>query len=73
MSRMRCRECAWLDYDFLGKTIELRLDGSHYCGLHGRATVDIDGEQQNLNRRGSCGFFPKEKEDARQLPFPWWR
>jgi len=54
--KMRCRRCVFLDWEFISNTIEPREDGTHYCGLHGGTTVDIDGPQMNLDNRGSCGF-----------------
>ena len=59
MARMRCHDCYWFKWSF--------LTGKHtadkpQCGLHGGATVNPDGPQQNLNNRGSCGFLPLHKE-----------
>lgn len=40
-----------------------RYTGTHHaCGLHGLATVDPDGEQMNLNNRGSCWFAPAQRQ-----------
>ena len=39
--KARCRQCEYLNQD---------------CGLHGRARVDPDGEQPDLNHHGGCGF-----------------
>ena len=57
---MRCRKCTWMDYDVFSRAYETHPDG-HFCGLHGRAQVDPDGKQANLDSRGSCGFHPKER------------
>ena len=59
--KMRCWTCEYLDYDHLDCKLELRSPGEHFCGLHGRAPVNPDGNQVNLNNRGSCGYFPRKK------------
>ena len=59
--RMRCWRCEHLDYDHISDTQETAADGEHFCGLHGRARVDPDGPQQNLNRKGGCGFTPRKQ------------
>lgn len=69
---MRCRRCAYLDWDFSDGSVSPPLDGSHYCGLHGGTKVDIDGEQVNLDHKGGCGFCARQVEKAEQLAFPWW-
>ena len=58
--KMRCRKCANLDYDYINGRHETRREGGHFCGLHGRAHVDPDSNQVNLDRRGGCGFIQKE-------------
>lgn len=58
--KIRCRKCSWLNYNFFSKNYEPYKDG-YFCGLHGRETIDPDGEQKNLDRRGGCGFSPKIK------------
>lgn len=58
--KARCRNCMWLNYDFFDKKYE--RDGEPFCGLHGRASVDPDGWQQNLDRRGGCGFHDKHQQ-----------
>lgn len=49
----RCRECYWLNLDVFSDEYE---SGEWFCGLHGRAAVDPDGEQPDLDHRGGCGF-----------------
>ena len=59
MSKMRCRQCLWYNYDFFGHRYE---EGKSFCGLHGRTMVDPDGEQVNLlgaDKKG-CGFQSAE-------------
>jgi len=56
-----------MDYDVFSRTYEHHPSG-HFCGLHGRAQVNPDGEQANLDARGGCGFSPKEKAPV-QLTF----
>lgn len=59
MKKMRCRRCRNLNFDFLSGKYEPELPP--FCGLHGRTEVDPDGEQQNLDHRGGCGFSDKNK------------
>lgn len=61
MSKMRCRECLWYNYDFFGHRYE---EGKSFCGLHGRTKVDPDGEQMNLlgADRTGCDFCPIERQ-----------
>lgn len=59
--KMRCWSCEYLDYDIIDCQLERCSPGKHFCGLHGRARVDPDGNQVNLNNRGSCGYFPRKK------------
>ncbi|MBR1464303.1 MAG: hypothetical protein IJ604_13145 [Prevotella sp.] len=68
MAKIKCRLCTYLDYDFFERRFENRTEGNHYCGLHGRAQVDPDGEQVNLDHRGGCGFCSKQKDPV-QLTF----
>ena len=58
--RARCRECQWLNYDFLSDKYERDLPP--FCGLHGRARVDPNGWQQNLDHNGGCGFHCKHQQ-----------
>lgn len=60
--RMQCRDCMFLDWDFITNRTDTVEDGKHFCGLHGRSRVNPDGWQQNLNNRGSCGFRPKASQ-----------
>ena len=55
-SKMRCWTCQFLDYDCLDESKRIRKDGTHFCGLHGMATVDPDGAQVSLDNRGGCGY-----------------
>jgi hypothetical protein len=66
--KMRCWRCKNLNYDYFDRKYETPADGHFFCGLHGRAQVDPDGEQVNLDRRGGCGYYPKEKAPV-QLTF----
>lgn len=67
MRKMKCRWCTWLNYDVFTRTYE---QPEHYfCGLHGRARVDINGEQENLDARGSCGYSPKRVAVQLELQF----
>lgn len=61
--KMKCRRCRYLNYDFLNDKYEPELPP--FCGLHGRTKVDPDGEQQDLDHRGGCGFIPTSR--PRQL------
>lgn len=56
MKKMRCRKCTYYNYDVFSMSYENK---SSYCGLHGRVLVDPDGFQQNLDSKGSCGFYPR--------------
>ena len=67
MRKMRCRYCVNYCYDHLGRKYE--TDCEPFCGLHGRARVDPDGRQQNLDRRGGCGYSPRQK--VIQLEIKW--
>lgn len=51
--KARCRQCEYLNQDWLTREYET---GEWFCGLHGRAHVDPDGEQPDLNHHGGCGF-----------------
>lgn len=42
--------------------------GDYFCGLHGSASVDPDGEQIDFDHHGGCGFV--KIEGSRQLVFP---
>lgn len=55
MSKIRCRDCLWYNYDFFGHRYE---EGKSFCGLHGRTHVDPDGDQLNLlgADKIGCGF-----------------
>ena len=66
-AKMRCRNCEWLNYDFIFNEYEKCEPGKNFCGLHGRARVDIDGPQLNLDSFGSCGFLAKKKTVPVQL------
>lgn len=57
---MRCWNCIWLDYDIFSRSYETHSFG-HFCGLHGRAQVDPDSKQANLDGHGNCGFHSKVK------------
>ena len=65
--KMRCERCVYLNWDFLTGTIE-KTDHD-FCGLHGRAQVDINGKQQNLDSRGGCGFSEKARYVQLELEF----
>ena len=67
MSKMRCRYCANYCYDYLDGRYE--SDSEPFCGLHGRARVDPDGKQQNLDSRGGCGYIARQKPV--QLEIKW--
>lgn len=59
--RARCRDCQFLNWNFL--TNEIEDDGNgHFCGLHGGASVDPDGMQLNLDHKGACGFSSKNRQ-----------
>ena len=57
MSKMRCKRCTNLNYDYL--TDRYEPDLPPFCGLHGRVRVDPNGQQQDLNHLGGCGFIEK--------------
>ncbi|MBQ1611159.1 MAG: hypothetical protein II087_04600 [Muribaculaceae bacterium] len=42
---------------------------SHFCGLHGGEIVDPNGEQPDLDRKGGCGYIPKEEPQQLELIF----
>ena len=65
--KARCRRCFCLNFNFIRS--EYEWDAPFFCGQHGCARVDPDGEQRNLDNRGSCGFWPKVDEQPRQLEF----
>ena len=58
--KMRCWHCEYLDNDLLSGCHESVADGCHFCGLHGRAQVDPDGPQQNLDHKGGCGYVQRK-------------
>lgn len=61
--KARCKNCVYLNWDFItGKVITPEYN--NFCGLHGRAEVDIDGVQQNLDGRGGCGYHPKQRQTS---------
>lgn len=61
-TKIKCRTCTHLNYDYLQSRYETFEEaGNYYCGVHGRAAVDPDGQQVNLNRRGGCGYYPKQR------------
>ena len=57
--KVKCKTCAWLNYSFIFDRYQQRKKGDNICGLHGGASVDIDGEQPNLDNRGGCGYHKK--------------
>lgn len=59
MKKMQCRRYKNLNYDHFTRQYE--NDEAPICGLHGRARVDPDGPQQNLDGRGGCGFIKKNR------------
>ena len=56
---MKCSKCKYLNWDFLTDKIE--QTDEDFCGLHGRARVQIDGVQQDFNHHGGCGFVERQK------------
>lgn len=60
--KARCRQCEYLNFDFIFNVYE---SGDWFCGLHGRALVDPDGEQPDLDHKGGCGF--NKAEESRQF------
>lgn len=69
--KARCRNCNYLNYDFFSDSYERVEPGEDFCGLHGRAKVNPDGEQQNLNSRGSCGYSRKARPVQLELTFKY--
>lgn len=67
--QMRCADCYWLDWDFVTHQHITPREGYHYCGLHGSARVDPEGEQRNLDRHGGCGFTPVQEPIQLVLDF----
>ena len=57
-----------MDWDFITDEIRPQCDNDHFCGLHGRAPVDPDGPQVDLNHRGGCGYC-RVSDDGEQLSF----
>ena len=57
MSKMRCFQCMWYNYDFFDRKYE---EGKSFCGLHGRCKVDPNGDQLNLlgADKFGCGYEP---------------
>lgn len=58
MKRARCKSCFYLNWNWITDTRD--MNPPYFCGLHGRAIVDPDGEQENLDHNGGCGYSPKE-------------
>lgn len=52
--KARCKSCYWLNWDFASNEY---VGGPWFCGLHGCARVDPDGEQRDLDHRGGCGYM----------------
>ena len=67
MSKMRCKRCTNLNYDYL--TDRYEPDLPPFCGLHGRVRVDPNGQHQDLDHRGGCGFNEKNKPIELTLSF----
>lgn len=65
--KAKCSQCRYLNYNFFDGTYENKVPP--FCGLHGRARVDPDGEQRNLNHEGGCGFSRKMKSIQTALNF----
>ena len=63
---MRCLRCSYYNFDFLSDSYE---EGESFCGLHGRAKVDPNGKQRNLDNHGSCGYHPKNQPIQMSLNF----
>ena len=60
--KARCNRCTWMDYDVFSKTYEQHPDGHHFCGWHGRAEVDPDGEQPRLSHDDKmCAYSPRQR------------
>lgn len=68
-TKIKCRTCYNLNYDYFSSRYEPYEEIKYwFCGLHGRAHVDPDGMQVDLNKRGGCGYFPKvKKKEPKQL------
>lgn len=56
-----------LNYDYLTGRYEPELPP--FCGVHDRIRVDPDGQQQDLDHRGGCGFNEKNKPIELTLSF----
>ena len=67
MRKMRCRRCMNLNYFHLTGRYEPELPP--FCGLHGRVRVDPNGQQQDLDHLGGCGFNEKNKPIELTLSF----
>lgn len=52
--KTRCKTCEFLNWDFITGDY---TPGPWFCGLHGRTSVDPDGEQRDLDHRGGCGYI----------------
>ena len=59
MKKARCNNCEYLNWNFL--TDEREQNSTPFCGLHGRAHVDPNGQQMNLDSHGGCDYTPKHK------------
>ena len=59
--KVKCKTCAWLNYSFIFDRYQQRKKGDNICDLHGGASVDIGGEQPNLDNRGGCGYHKKKQ------------
>lgn len=62
--KARCRECYYLNWNYLTLDYEV---GDWFCGLHGMAAVDPDGDQPDLNHHGGCGFHKADEPRQYQL------
>lgn len=58
--RFKCRGrgCEYFNYDVCDGQFE-ENPVHNFCGLHGRATVEL-GMPVNLDRRGGCGYLPRK-------------
>lgn len=65
--KARCHECFYLNWYYL--TGEYWA-GDWFCGLHGSATVNPDGNQPDFDHKGGCGFHPIQ--GTRQMTIPPW-
>lgn len=62
-ARARCGDCRRLNRDLLADEAEpFERLGYWFCGVHGRAHIDPDGRQPNLNRRGGCDYSTKNRQ-----------